>query len=173
MFEAIVTWYNPLPPDNNFPVGSYTSENLKTIGPNTVQSIQVPSGLEAVLYQNNNMIGKAISITSNVSDLSKLTSSFNWSKQMQSMVVRNYVPIKVGSIVSIITDQPIGILFPGSNGKVLQIIDTNAQVADINNPGLLYWYNMGDLQVATVLAPSLAPSLSPSFSPYLSPAPSS
>ena len=168
--------YNPLPPDNNFPVGSYTSEKLKTIGPSTVQSIKVPSGLEAVLYQNNNMTGNAISITSNAPDLSKLTdtlnSSFNWNKQMQSMVVRNYVPIKVGSTVSLITDKPIGILFPSSAGTVVQITGSNAQVADYNNPGLLYWYNLSDLQV--IATPSLAPALAPAFSPaLLSPAPSS
>jgi hypothetical protein len=144
--------YNGPSIDNNFPIGSYTNTELKKIGPSSVMSIQVPNGLEAILYENTNMTGKAISITSDIADLSNLVSTvnpnFNWGKQMKSLVVRNYKPLALNNQIKLIADHPIGVLFPGTVGIVVQISGNQVQIQDANNPGLLYWYNISDLQIS-------------------------
>ena len=141
---------------SSFGIGRYTSTQLDKIGPKALQSIKVPSGLVALLYQNADFTGYGKAISADTPDLSQVTDTkntgFNWSNQMQSLIVQPYVALPT----SISDKMPkISLVAPDSNsfitavsGAVLTRIDDKSYLyVDPNNKDNLFWYNAGDLQV--------------------------
>jgi len=141
---------------SSFGIGRYTSSQLDKIGPKALQSIKVPSGLVALLYQNGDFTGYGKAITGDNSDLSKVTDSkntgFNWSNQMQSLIVQPHValPTSISDSmpkISLVSPDPNSFITTVSDAKLTRIQDTSYLYVDPNNPDNIFWYNAGDLQI--------------------------
>ena len=150
-----------------FSVGKYSSSKLKTIGPKALQSIKVPNGYEAVLYQNIDFTGYATSITSDVPDLStikdSLNTNFSWNIQMQSLIVRKYIPPPTNIIDAQFTevkflskDNKEGLLATLPAVKIIALDPNSSQnvlLGDPNNINSVYWYRSPDLQFSAPFNP--------------------
>ena len=141
---------------SSFGIGRYTSSQLDKIGPKALQSIKVPSGLVALLYQNADFTGYGKAITGDNSDLSKVTDTkntgFNWSNQMQSLIVQPYValPTSISDSMpklSLVASDPNSFITAVSGAKLTRIQDSSYLYVDPNNPDNLFWYSAGDLQI--------------------------
>jgi hypothetical protein len=143
-----------------FKLGRYNNNQLQNTGPKKLKSIKVGSGFEAVLYQNIDFTGYAVSITLDIPDLStikdNLNSNFSWNDQMQSMLVRKYVPpptnlaqaqFTEASLLS--TENKEGLLATLPVVKIVGLDSNSSQnilVGDYNNSTSIYWYRSPDLQ---------------------------
>jgi len=141
---------------SSFGIGRYTNTELQRIGPKALQSIKVPSGFQVLLYQNGDFTGLGKSIISDTPDLSKVTDSkntgFNWSNQMQSLVVQPYTALPKSlkdSIPSIqlVNNDPNGFLVTVKGATLSNIQDDNYLFTDPANDNNVYWYKGEDLQV--------------------------
>jgi len=141
---------------SSFGIGRYTSSQLDKIGPKALQSIKVPSGLVALLYQNADFTGYGKAITADTPDLSKVTDSkntgFNWSNQMQSLIIQPYValPTSISDSMpklSLVASDPNSFITAVSGAKLTRIQDSSYLYVDPNNPDNLFWYSAGDLQI--------------------------
>jgi len=141
---------------SSFGIGRYTSSQLDKIGPKALQSIKVPSGLVALLYQNADFTGYGKAISADTPDLSKETDSkntgFNWSNQMQSLIVQPYValPTSISDSmpkISLVAPDPNSFMTAVSGAVLTRIDDKSYLYVDPNNKDNLFWYNAGDLQI--------------------------
>ena len=141
---------------SSFGIGRYTSSQLDKIGPKALQSIKVPSGLVALLYQNADFTGYGKAIIGDNSDLSKVTDSkntgFNWSNQMQSLIVQPHValPTSISDSmpkISLVAPDPNSFITAVSDAKLTRIDDKSYLYVDPKNPDNIFWYNAGDLQI--------------------------
>jgi photosystem II stability/assembly factor-like uncharacterized protein len=141
---------------SSFGIGRYTSSQLDKIGPKALQSIKVPSGLVALLYQNADFTGYGKAITGDNSDLSKVTDTkntgFNWSNQMQSLIVQPYValPTSISDSMpklSLVAADPNSFITAVSDAKLTRIDDKYYLYVDPKNPDNIFWYSAGDLQI--------------------------
>ena len=141
---------------SSFGIGRYTNTQLDKIGPKALQSIKVPSGLVALLYQNADFTGYGKAITADTPDLSKITDTkntgFNWSNQMQSLIVQPYValPTSISDSMpklSLVASDPNSFITVVSGAKLTRIQDSSYLYVDPNNPDNIFWYNAGDLQI--------------------------
>ena len=143
-----------------FKPGRYNNNQLQNTGTKKLKSIKVGSGFEAVLYQNVDFTGYAVSITSDVPDLStikdNLNSNFSWNDQMQSMLVRKYVPpptnlaqAQFTEVNLLSTENKDGLLATLPVVKISGIdpnSNQNILVSDFNEVPSFYWYRSSDLQ---------------------------
>jgi len=141
---------------SSFGIGRYTSTQLDKIGPKALQSIKVPSGLVALLYQNADFTGYGKAITGENSDLSKVTDTkntgFNWSNQMQSLIVQPYVALPTSISdkmpkISLVASDPNSFMTAVSGAILTRIDDKSYLYVDPNNKDNTFWYDASDLQI--------------------------
>jgi hypothetical protein len=74
-----------------------SNDNLGGIGNKSLNSIQIPSGMMVVLYQNGGFTGFNIALTGNIIDLSKvidpINTGFNWANNMSSFIYSTVPPL--------------------------------------------------------------------------------
>jgi len=140
--------------NNTFGVGKYSGSKLQSISPKSLQSIKVPSGMQALLYQNGDFTGLGVSITADTPDLSTVTdrknNGFKWNNQMQSMIVQTHTPLPKnlsGTIpkLMLISPDPNSFLSIVAGAKLTRIDGDDYLFVDPNNPDNTFWYNAADL----------------------------
>ena len=141
---------------SSFGIGRYTNSQLQKIGPKALQSIKVPSGLVALIYQNADFTGYGKAISADTPDLSKVTDTkntgFNWSNQMQSLIVQPYValPTSISDSmpkISLVAPDPNSFITAVSGAVLTRIDDKSYLYVDPNNKDNIFWYNASDLQI--------------------------
>jgi hypothetical protein len=152
---------------DTFKPGNYNSSKLQNTGPRKLKSIKIGMGYEAVLYQNDNFTGYARSITADVPDLStikdSLNTNFSWNIQMQSLIVRKYIPPPTDVIDAQFTevnflskDSKEGLLATLPAVKIIALDPKSSQnvlLGDPNNINSVYWYRSPDLQFSAPFNP--------------------
>jgi len=143
--------------NNTFGVGKYSGSKLQSISPKSLQSIKVPSGMQALLYQNGDFTGLGVSITADTPDLSTIAdrknNGFKWNNQMQSMIVQTHTPLPKnlsGTIpkLMLISPDPNSFLSIVAGAKLTRIDGDDYLFVDPNNPDNTFWYNAADLYVS-------------------------